>query len=142
MPEAASRTVATSTPNLEDRYGTGERRRFDRRFAWILGGSLLVIGLLFILWNNWQNTNRVEITPISSSPVSDFEFEAKFSVSAPLGSNVACAVEVLSSSKATVGWKVVEVPFHETRTRAVAAQVRTTTPGTAAHANSCWVVEG
>lgn len=131
-----------SVPTLEDRYGTGRRRRMDRRFAWIVGGALLIFGLAFLLWNNFQNTNHVEITPIQSGPVSDFEFEAKFVVSAPLHSTVACAVEALSASKATVGWKVVEVPFGDSPTETVRTQLYTTTPATAAHAQACWVIEG
>lgn len=126
---------------LEERYGTGSRHRFDRRFAWIAGGLALVLGLGFILWSSMRNTNPVDVTPISSGPMSDFEFEAKFSVSAPPHSQVACAVEALSPSKAVVGWKVIELSFGEERSQSITARLLTTTPATVAHAKACWVVE-
>lgn len=126
---------------LEDRYGTGNRRRFDRRLAWIVGSVALVLGVAFLVTVSVRTTNPVEVQAISSGPMSDFEFEAKFTVSAPPHSNVACAVEALSPSKAIVGWKIIELPFGPERTQNITARLLTTTPATVAHARDCWVVE-
>lgn len=126
---------------LEERYGRNRHRRFDRRIAWIVGLPLLVFGIVFLIWVNARTANPVDIVPISSGPMSDFEFEAKFSVTAPPHSNVACAVEALSPSKAIAGWTVIELPFGEERSQSVTARLLTTTPAVAAHAKACWVVE-
>lgn len=126
---------------LEDRYGSGRRNRFDKRFAWSAAGVLVAAGIGFVLFSGWQNTNQVSAQDIGFTQQDDGSLAVKFEVSAPPHTPVACAVEALNTSKATVGWKVVELPDAEVRTHTVTASLITTTPATAATVRTCWVVE-
>lgn len=130
-----------TTQSLDDRYGTGRRRSIDRRFGWIAAGALVLAGVGYLLFSGWQSTNRVSWQDIGFTRVSDFALDVKFEVSAPPRTPVACAVEALNTTKATVGWKVVELPLTDEHTHAVTTRLITTNPATAATARECWVVE-
>ncbi|GAA1595211.1 DUF4307 domain-containing protein [Leucobacter chromiireducens] len=143
MPNAAAAVDAESatTQRLEDRYGTGKRRSFDRRFAWGAAGLLVAAGLGFLLFSGWQNSNQVSAQDIGYTHESELVVNAKFEVSAPPQTPVACAVEALNTSKATVGWKIVELPLTDQRTHTVTTRLVTTNPATAVTTRACWVVE-
>ncbi|SJN10525.1 hypothetical protein FM113_09340 [Leucobacter sp. 7(1)] len=144
MPHAVAAVDAESpsTQRLEDRYGTGRRRRLDRRFAWIVAIALLLAGLLFLLFSGWQNGSQVEVQDIGHTKQSELVLDVKFEVSAPPNTPVACAVEALNTAKATVGWKIVELPVTDARTHTVTTRLVTTNPATATTTRECWVVEG
>ncbi|MFV0434789.1 MAG: DUF4307 domain-containing protein [Leucobacter sp.] len=133
-------TVATRQ-SLEDRYGTGRRNRIDRRFGWIVAGVLVAAAIGFLLFSDWQNANRVSWQDIGFTRDGEYAVNVKFEVSAPAQTGVACAVEAINTSKATVGWKIVELPVSDTLTHTVTARVVTTNPATAATARECWVLE-
>ncbi|WP_241489418.1 DUF4307 domain-containing protein [Leucobacter celer] len=127
--------------SLEDRYGSGRRRRLDRRFAWAAAALLVAGGVCFLLFSGWQNTNRVSWQDIGYTEQDELNLDVKFEVSAPPNTPVACAVEALNKVKATVGWKIVELPVTEERTHTVTTRLVVTNPATAATARECWVVE-
>ena len=56
------------------------------------------------------------------------------------GQEVACAVEALNSSFATVGWKIVTLPPSEHRTRTVTQTLVTTNQSNTGTVNSCWIL--
>lgn len=143
MPHAVAAVDADipSTQRLEDRYGTGRRSRLDKRFAWATAAVLLLAGLAFLLFSGWQNGTEVEAQDIGHTKVTPLILDVKFEVSAPPNTPVACAVEALNTSKATVGWKVVELPVTDARTHTVTTRVVTTNPATATTTRACWVLE-
>ena len=142
MSETVSPGADPAEPqSLEDRYGTRGARRRDRRLAWGAAAVLVAGGLAFALFGDWQQANRVEVQQIGFAKQDDGSVDVKFQVSAPPRAAVACAVEALNPAKATVGWKVVELPVSERRTHTVTARLVTTNPATAAHAKECWVLE-
>ena len=140
-PGAAAEPAAQPAQSLEDRYGTGRRRSIDRRFGWIAAALLLLAGVVYLLFSGWQSTNRVSWQDIGFTRASDFALDVKFEVSAPPSTPVACAVEALNTSKATVGWKVVELPVTDEHTHTVTTRLITTNPATAASVRDCWVIE-
>lgn len=135
------RGSATSGNSLDDRYGTGRRGRIDRRFGWGAAALLVLAGVVFLLWSGWEEGGRVETQSIGFAKQGEFEVSVKFSVSAPSGAPVACAVEALSTSKAVVGWNVIELPVTEQRSHTITTRLLTTGPATAAHVRECWIVE-
>ncbi|MCW2289894.1 uncharacterized protein DUF4307 [Leucobacter luti] len=139
---AAVDAESPSTQRLEDRYGTGRSRRFDRRFAWGAAGLLVIAGIAFLIFSGWQSANQVSVQDIGYTKQNDLVLDVKFEVTAPANTPVACAVEALNPAKATVGWKIVELPVTEKRTHVVTTRLVTTNPSTAATARACWVVEG
>lgn len=142
-PVAASwdRTTTAPAQSLEDRYGTGRKRRFDRGFAWSAVGVLVLAGVGFLLFSGWQTTNQVSAQDIGYTKTGELTLDMKFEVTAPAQTPVACAVEALNTSKATVGWTVVELPVTDQRTYVVTTPLHTTTPATAVTAKECWILE-
>lgn len=143
MSNAVNSLEADAPPvqRLEDRYGTGRSRRFDRRFAWGAAGLLVAAGIAFLVFSGWQNQNRVSVQDIGYTKDNDLVLNVKFEVSAPANTPVACAVEALNKAKATVGWKIVELPVTDALTHTVTTRLVTTNPATAATARACWIVE-
>lgn len=143
MSNAVNALEADAPPvqRLEDRYGTGRSRRFDRRFAWGAAGLLVAAGIAFLVFSGWQNQNRVSVQDIGYTKENDLVLNVKFEVSAPANTPVACAVEALNKAKATVGWKIVELPVTDALTHTVTTRLVTTNPATAATARACWIVE-
>lgn len=126
---------------LEDRYGTGRRRRFDRRFAWVVAAALVAAGIGFLLFSGWHETSRVEWQDIGFTKRGELAVDVKYHVSGPPDASVACAVEALNTSKATVGWKVVTLPPSEDRSQILTTDLVLTTPATAASVRECWILE-
>lgn len=134
-------TAVASANDLDDRYGTRRGRRFDRRFAWAAALAMVLGGVAFLLWSGWQEGGRVEIQDIGFTSTGDSSGSVKFMVSGPAETPLACAVEALSTSKATVGWKVILVPASSDRSHTITTRVLTTSPATAGYVKECWVVE-
>lgn len=141
----ASPAAPSSQPlqahSLDDRYGTRNRGRFDRRFAWAAAIALVLGGVVFLVWSGWEENGQVEIQDIGFTTASDSEGTVKFMVSGPAETPLACAIEALSTSKATVGWKVLLVPASAERSHTITTRIFTTTPATAGYVRECWVVE-
>ncbi|MGW9021315.1 DUF4307 domain-containing protein [Leucobacter chromiiresistens] len=127
--------------SLEDRYGTRRRASFDRRFAWAAAALLVAAGIAFLLFSGWQQPNRVAFQDIGFTKQGETSLDMKFQVTTEPNTPVACAVEALNTSKATVGWKIVELPVTEQQSHTVTTRVVVTNPATAASVRDCWVIE-
>lgn len=135
LPDAAESTV------LDERYGTSRRRGVDRRFAWIAAGLLVLGGVVFLVFSGWQQMGAVEVRDLDYSVESDHAVSVRFEVTADPEARVACAVEALNTSKAVVGWKVVEIPRTGERSHTVTTSLVTTNRATSGHAKTCWLAE-
>ncbi|GAA1326131.1 DUF4307 domain-containing protein [Leucobacter albus] len=139
MTEIASESVA-------DRYGASRSKRWDRRVGWTLASVAIVVGVLVIAFGNWrQSTTEFQNIGFTlnndSGDAEIFSATTRFEVNAEPGARVSCAVEALNTSKATVGWKVVDLPVIDSRSQTVSVDIVTLGPATAAHAKACWPVE-
>ncbi|QIM15936.1 DUF4307 domain-containing protein [Leucobacter insecticola] len=147
--DSSSSSAAAPTENdapaaaqsLEDRYNTGRKRSFDRRFAWSAAGVLVLAGISFLFFSGWQDTNQVAAQDIGFTRTGDLSVVMKFEVTGPEQTPVACAVEALNTAKGTAGWTVVEVPVSDERTHVVSVPMNTTTEATAVSVRDCWVVK-
>ncbi|WP_346728741.1 DUF4307 domain-containing protein [Leucobacter manosquensis] len=140
-PAAALARPTDARQSLEDRYGTGRRASFDRRFAWTAAALLVAAGIAFLVFSGWQQPNRVAFQDIGYTKNGDTSLDMKFQVTTEPNTPVACAVEALNTSKATVGWKIVELPVTDQQSHTVTARVVVTNPATAASVRDCWVIE-
>lgn len=145
-PAGASAT-ATSAPAadpaaelFDDRYGRGRQRGFDKRFGWIAGGVLLLGGLVFVLFGGWHQTSDLEFKTLHYAVIDDRTVMVDAQVTAPANTDVVCVIEALSTSRATVGWKLVELPASDERTRRFTADTVTTGPATTGTVRECWVL--
>ena len=141
MTNAPAETTAAEAPaTLADRYGTRRSGRIDRRLGWIIALAAVVLGLAVVLFGGWQNSSQVSVHNIGFDIVDDQHATTRFEVTGPADVPIACSVEALSSAKATVGWRIIEIPVSGSRTNAVSADLVTTAPAVAANAVECWVV--
>lgn len=134
-----SESTLANTPLLDDRYGTGRKRSIDRRFGWIAAGLLVLGGLVFLLFSGWQSSTDLEFKTLSYSVIDERTVTVDAQVTVPAGSNAVCAFEALSESYSTVGWKLVELPASENRTRSISPMIITTAPATTGTVRECWV---
>ena len=139
MPEAHHPGGAADT--LEARYGTKRRARVDQRIGWVTAGVLVLIGIAFLLFSDWQNKNQVGFQDIGYTVVDDRTVEVRFNVTAPPRSELACAVESLSASKGTVGWKVLTLDPVDDTQQGVETTLATTGEAVTGSVNHCWILE-
>ncbi len=130
-----------TTELLDSRYGRGKQRGIDRKFAWITAGTLVVAGLLFVLFSGWHLTSDLEYKDLAYEVVDDRTVQVDAQVTAPESSTVLCAVEAMSTSYAVVGWKIVELPAGQDRIRRFETTMVTTSPATTGTVRECWVKE-
>lgn len=142
---SGSHSPASGTPDpdqqrvLEERYGRGRGRRVDRRFAWIAGAALVIAGVIVLGYLAAQTREAVEFRDLAYTVVDERTVEIDFEVTAPPGSAVVCELEALSTSYAQVGWKMLELPVSEQRTRRFDEVLVTAGPATTGYIKSCWI---
>ena len=136
-------TDPASQALLDERYGRGRKRSFDKRFAWGAGGALVAAGLAFLLFGGWQQGSDLEFKDLHYSVESNTSVEVDVQVTAAADAEIVCALEALSESHSTVGWKLVTLPSGDERTRRFTTTIVTTSPATTGRVRSCWEqVEG
>ncbi|MGD4018440.1 DUF4307 domain-containing protein, partial [Xanthomonas citri pv. citri] len=111
-----------------------------------IGSIAVVVGLGVILFSGWQQ-DTTEFKNLGFTLDKDdtesgiYSATARFEVTATPGAQISCTVEALNTSKAVVGWNVIDLPTIDTRSQAVSAKLVTIGPATAVHAKACWPVE-
>ena len=126
---------------LEERYGTKRRAGIDRRIGWSAAILLIIGGIAYVLFSGWEESSRVAFSDIGYTIESDQSVQVRFEVTAPPGSELACAIEALSSSKGTVGWRVLTLEPVETSQQTVQATLTTTQTPVTGSVSQCWVLE-
>lgn len=140
-PSVPAQATETTPDSIDERYGRGRQRGIDKRVGWILAGVALLSGAAVLLFGGWQQTSQVEFRDLSYSVESDRGVSVSFEVTAPAGAELACTLEALSPSFATVGWKVLELDPSADRTRRFTETLVTTSPATTGIVRSCWIRE-
>lgn len=125
---------------LENRYGSGRRGSFDRRIGYGIAGVLIAAAVAFFAFSGWQDGQQVSWQDIGYTAESDQVLNVKFEVTAKTGTRVACAVEGINASKATVGWKVLEIPASDQLTHTVTTKLVVTNPAVAVTTRECWTI--
>lgn len=129
----------TSTQDLLDRrYGRRSPRRTRR--------ALIVVGVLAAMvvgvagwWVVTDPDNGVRADGTAFSVVDEHTVSVTFQLTAPLGREVACAIEALDAEYGVVGWKVVEYPAADVSVRAFTEIIPTLGEATTGLVNTCWV---
>ncbi|MBO1902315.1 DUF4307 domain-containing protein [Leucobacter weissii] len=132
---------ADRAASLDERYGRSRRRGVDRRLGWAVAGGALLLGLVVLLFGGWQHQSSLDFREVHYRVLDERTVAVDFEVTAAPGAAVACALEALSTSYSTVGWKVVELPLEDRRTRMFTDTLVTTYPATTGTVRSCWLLE-
>ncbi len=131
-------TDPASQALLDERYGRGRKRSFDKRLAWGVGVTLVAAGLAFVLFGGWQQGSDLEFKDLHYSVESESAVEVDAQVTAAADAEIVCAIEALSESHGTVGWKLVTLPAGDERTRRFTTTLVTTSQATTGRVRDCW----
>ena len=130
------------TSVLDDRYGRppGAKKR-QRLIGWIVGGAF---ALVFCAWVVWAALDTVgpaalDVRDTAHAVVDDRTVEVTFELSVATGTTTWCAVQGLNDTFAVVGWRVVEIPPSEQRTRSLTETVTTTERASTGLIYRCWL---
>jgi hypothetical protein len=130
-----------SASALDDRYGRSPRsRRVERRVLWILGGVIAVVFAAWVVLVSFDGTGAtLEARDVAHRIVDEHSVEVSFSLNVAPGTATVCAVQALNEDHAIVGWKILEVPASEQRTRVITQTVRTSEQSNTGLISSCWL---
>lgn len=136
---AGARPSAASA--LDSRYGrTPDRRPRARLVAWIAGAAVVAVVIAWVVWaGRFSPDAALEARDSGFEVVAENEIEVRWQLTAPAGSEVSCAIKAISEKKATVGWRVVEVPPSEHAVRTVSERLITTEPADGGLLYRCWL---
>jgi hypothetical protein len=130
------------TSVLDERYGRLPHvRKRQRRLGWIVGGAF---ALIFCAWVVWAALDAVgpaalEVRDTAHVVVDERTVEVRFELSVATGTTSYCAVQALNDTFAVVGWKVVEMPPSDQRTRSFTETVTTTELASTGLIYRCWL---
>lgn len=130
------------TSVLDERYGRAPRvRKRQRRLGWIGGG---VFALIFVAWVVWAALDTVgpaslDVRDTAHVLLDERTVEVTFELSVETGTTSYCAVEALNDTFAVVGWKVVEIPPSDQRTRSFTETVISTERASTGLIYRCWL---
>ncbi|GHD50793.1 DUF4307 domain-containing protein [Mycetocola manganoxydans] len=130
------------TSVLDERYGrSSDARKKQRRVAWIVGG---IFAAIFCAWVVWAALDAVgpaalDVRDTAHVVVDDRTVEVTFELSVEPGTTSYCAVQALNDTFAIVGWKVVEIPGSDQRTRTFTETLTTTELASTGLIYRCWL---
>ncbi|HET7414108.1 MAG TPA: DUF4307 domain-containing protein [Arthrobacter sp.] len=138
----------SSPSSLANRYGS-PKRRLSRRARWILIGAALLAGVVLMgIVTITSATPKVTSKDVGFEVVDSTYATVDFRVTKDPEATAQCAVKVLNSSFAIVGWKVVTIgptPPSEgltsQRTTVETTSLRTESLGVSGGVDTCWIVE-
>ncbi|BDI23571.1 DUF4307 domain-containing protein [Herbiconiux sp. L3-i23] len=127
-------------PDLDERYGrTPDSRRRGRLIAW---GAGIAVALVFLAWVVWAGLDgtapKLEVRD-TGYQLTESTATARFQVTVDPGTAVRCAVQALNEQFEIVGWKVVDLPPSDERTRGFVETVRTTMQPNTGLIYRCWL---
>jgi hypothetical protein len=120
----------------------GDGIREDRRLIWSAAAAFAVVFVAWVVWAGLDGSRpSIESRNTAHEIVDDTLVSVSFEVTGPQDTPMACSVQALNEQFAVVGWKVVELPPSEQRTRNLTELVRTTELSNTGVVDTCWVVE-
>ena len=128
--------------SVAQRYGRTDAAR-RRRLTIGIGAAAGVL-LVVVAWVVWVGlfspSASLETRDTGySNDNADDSVDIRFEVTVEPGTPVSCALQALNGEFGIVGWKIVELPVDETRTRAFVENVRVTEPAVTGLIYRCWL---
>lgn len=126
---------------LAARYG---RTPGSHRRALVVGviaaAAVLVVVVAWVLWVGLFGPGAsLESRDTAHRIAADGSVEISFEITTPPGTAVSCALQALNEQFAIVGWKVVEIPPGQQRTRSFVETIQTTEQPTTGLIYRCWL---
>ncbi len=132
--------MSAAPTDLDRRYGRTSSRRMGRRvWAVVVGAAVAAASIAWVVWGGL-------LSPESDTEVRDLGYSTTatttsvdWELTIPAGRTASCAVQALTDNRAVVGWRVVDVPPSEQRTRRFTEQLRTSEPAVTGLIYRCWL---
>lgn len=126
---------------LDERYGRTPRSATRTRALFIaVAGAFVVVFAAWLVWGGLLGAPaQLESRDTGYTIVGDQLVDVRFSVTAEPNTPISCAVHALNSSFGIIGWRIVELPVSEQRTRAFSEEVRTTELAVTGLIYRCWL---
>ena len=130
-----------SSDVFAERYGrTPANRRRTLTVGIVAGAAVLVVVGAWVVWVGlFGPSSSLESRDLGYVTREDASVDIRFEVTAAPGAAVSCALQALNQQFAIVGWKVVELPPSDERTRAFDENVRVTEPAVTGLIYRCWL---
>ena len=127
--------------SLDARYGrTPAASRRRRLFGIVVMGAFAVALGAWLIWAGLLSpAANIEFRDVGHEIVDERLVAVTWQVTAEPGSDVRCAVEALNEGFTVVGWKVVELPPSDQRTRTLTEQLVTTELAVTGLIYRCWL---
>jgi len=140
-PRLPEPVIAAGNESIAERYGRGRRTRSrEKTMLAIFGGLIVVVFAAWVLWAGLDgNAPALEARDIGHKVVDEHQVQVTFEVTAEPGTPINCVAQALNEEFAPVGWKVLEIPASEQRTRQFTTDVLTTELGNTGLIYRCWL---
>ncbi len=127
--------------DLAERYGrTNRDSRWVRVLAIATAIGFAVVLTAWLIWGGLLGAPaQLEARNSGYTILGDDQIEIRWNLTVPPGTPTQCAVQALNERFAAVGWKVVDVPASEQRTRTLSELVRTTERADSGLIYRCWL---
>jgi hypothetical protein len=127
--------------DLDARYGrTPASARSKRWIAIGVGSAFVAVVGAWVVWAGLLGgTSDMEVVDTGHSVIDDSLVQVRYQLTVEPGETVSCAAQALNSTFGIVGWKVVDVPASDRRTRTLGVDVRTTELSVTGLIYRCWL---
>jgi len=139
--EQAAPTGDGASDDLDARYGRtpGSARRTRLIFVIAVAAFAVVFGA-WLIWAGLIGTGaQFQTRDTGYRNVTDNSIDVEFSLTVDSGTPMRCAVQALNSSFSIIGWKIIDIPASETRTRTLVETVRTSERPVTGLIHTCWL---
>jgi len=127
--------------DLDSRYGrTRSNAKRTKWLAWSAVGGFVVVIAAWLIWGGLLGAPaQLEVRDVGHTIIDDGLVEVGYELNAEPGASVSCAIQALNSSFSIVGWKIIDVPVSNERTRSLSETVRTTELAVTGLIYRCWL---
>lgn len=132
---------APTTDRMDARYGRTPGRLKRQRTLAIIGGA--GIAAVFIAWIWWagllQPSAQFQARDLGYTLIDDQNIVVQFEITVPPNTPMQCAVQALNAEYGIVGWRIVDIPGSDARTRVFEQPLRTSEKPVTGLLYRCWV---
>lgn len=107
---------------------------------WSLGAFIVVVFGAWVLWAGLlapaANVNAVDV---AHTVVDEHSVDVTYQLTVAPGTAAMCAIQAQDNQHSIVGWKIVEIPASDTRTRELTESVKTVDTAVTGLIYRCWL---
>ncbi|TBN57399.1 DUF4307 domain-containing protein [Glaciihabitans arcticus] len=134
-------TATGERADLDARYGrTRSSASRTRVISWSAAAAFVVVFVAWLVWGGLLGAPaQLEVRDTGHTVVDGALVDVSFALTVEPNSPVSCAVQALNDGFSVVGWKIIQLPPSEQRTRALETSVRTSELASTGLIYRCWL---